>query len=138
MVPMRIYIAAPYPLRHEAIQVMQRLEADGHTVTSRWLKRESQMSHEEATNDLADVAAADVLLALHPPDWHERGKGGRHVELGYAVALGKTVVLWGQRTNQFHHLRQVRTISSLDELSQGWACVPASGPDSSLDIKRGG
>lgn len=114
---MKIYIAAPYPLREEARRIMILLESAGHHVTSRWIVEDQVgMSHEHATHDLEDVARADLLLAVHQEAWHNRGTGGRHVEFGYALALGIPVVLWGQRTNNFHHLNHVRVIERLEDL----------------------
>lgn len=95
---------------------MQRLEAAGHVITSRWLKAPDEMSDAFAREDLADVARADLLLAYHPGGWHDKGTGGRHVEFGYALALGKQVVLLGKRTNIFHHLACVRVIDRLEDL----------------------
>lgn len=83
---MKIYIAAPYPTRLVARQ------------------------------DLADVDAADTLLAFNPVGWENVGTGGRHVEFGYAVARGKQIVLYGVRSNIFHHLSQVRVITTVEEL----------------------
>jgi len=114
---MKIYIAAPYPIRQQAIQAKEYLERHGHIVTSRWLiEEQTGMSHQHAQGDLEDVAAAQLLLALHPEGWHNKGTGGRHVELGYALALGKQIVVIGQRTNNFHYLDCVRVIELLEDL----------------------
>lgn len=115
---MKVYIAAPYPIRDYAIWVMHQLEARGYEVTSRWLKAPDELADEHARKDLADVDAADILLALNPPDWHNAGTGGRHVEFGYAVARGKQIVLWGAKSNIFHYLSDVKVIDSLEDL---WA-----------------
>lgn len=113
---MKVYIAAPYPLRAHAIDVMHHLEALGHVVTSRWLKSPDELADEHARKDLADVAEADVLLALNPPRWEDAGTGGRHVEFGYALALEKQIVLVGERSNIFHYLSDVRVIERVEEL----------------------
>jgi nucleoside 2-deoxyribosyltransferase len=114
---MKIYIAAPYPLKKQAVHLKHRLESMGWTVTSRWLVEEQRgMSNDHARGDLEDVAAADVLLAFHPEEWHTRGTGGRHVEFGYALALGKQMVLLGQPTNNFHYLDYIRVIDCVEDL----------------------
>jgi nucleoside 2-deoxyribosyltransferase len=110
----RIYIAAPYPTRDEAMALMRKLEALGHTVTSRWLKAPDELDDDSARKDLADVAEADVLLAVNDAEWANSGTGGRHVELGYALALGKRVVLVGARSNIFHYLTSVHVVESVD------------------------
>jgi len=95
---------------------MRRLELRGHEITSRWLKAPDEMNDNYAREDLQDVADAEMLLALHPDGWEDRGTGGRHVEFGYALALGKQVVLVGKRSNIFHHLDCVRVIERVEEL----------------------
>lgn len=104
---MKVYIAAPYPIRKEAQAVMCLLQLDNIKVTSRWLKVTDELSDEHAQKDLDDVASADVLLALNPQGWENAGSGGQHVELGYAIALKKQIVLVGARSNIFHYLQSV-------------------------------
>jgi hypothetical protein len=114
---MRVYIAAPYPLRDEAIETMHALEARGHTVTSRWLKGMSENTDDEwAREDLQNVRTADALLLLHPEEWNDRGTGGCHVEFGYALAFNKQIVLLGKPSNIFHCLSIVRVIGAVEEL----------------------
>lgn len=112
---MKIYIAAPYPLRDMAIVMMQVLEQHGHEVTSRWLREPDNFCDKHALKDLDDVAASDVLLALNYSGWEEKGTGGRHVELGYALALGKRVIVYGKRSNIFHHLNVVTVVDTFEK-----------------------
>src|SRR5688572_468644 len=106
----RVYIAAPYPIRDRAIAMMRVFEAHHLEVTSRWLKAPDTLSDEHAQKDLQDVARADVLVAVNPVSWESSGTGGRHVELGYALALGKPVLLVGERSNIFHHLHAITVV----------------------------
>lgn len=115
---MKVYIAAPYPIRDAAIAVMRELEAAGLEVTSTWLKAPDSLNDQHARLDLADVARADVLLALNSPDWANQGTGGRHVEFGYALALQIPIVILGARTNIFHHLSDVILLENADHLAQ--------------------
>ena len=112
---MKIYIAAPYPVRDDAIKAMLILEAAGHEVTSGWLRAPNELGDEWARKDLEDVAAAEVLLALNATEWENAGTGGRHVELGYALALNKRVVLIGNRSNIFHYLNMVHVVDHINE-----------------------
>ena len=112
----KIYIAAPWELRDHAIGVMDKLERRGHVVTSRWLKVMLEGGHETAVLDLADVARADILLLINTPEWLRRGSGGRHVEFGYALALGHELVVLGTRSNLFHDMNHVRFIESPEML----------------------
>lgn len=113
---MKIYIAAPYPCRDDAIAMMHHLEAQGHEVTSRWLKSPDELADEHARKDLDDVARADTLLAINDPEWENKGTGGRHVEFGYAIALGLRLVLMGNRSNIFHYLSNVCVIERIEDL----------------------
>jgi hypothetical protein len=111
--PVKVYIAAPFPLRSDAVRLMEYLEAHGHVVTSTWLRIHDMPNCDDSARlDLADVARSDALIALNPPGWEEKGTGGRHVEFGCAVTLGKLVVLLGARTNVFHFLSDIEVVSS--------------------------
>ena len=113
---MKVYIAAPYELRDHAISVMHHLEALGHEVTSSWLKGVDQNDDATARKDLADVRSADLLLLINPAEYAGKGTGGRHVEVGYALALEIPVVIVGVRSNIFYYLQRVRVIVSVGEL----------------------
>ena len=103
----KVYIAAPYPERPRAARLQDRLEAEGFEITARWVRHDDTLSDADARKDLVDIARADVLLALNAPEWAQAGTGGRHVELGYALALGLPIVLLGARSNIFHYLADV-------------------------------
>ncbi len=62
-----------------------------------------------AVEDLSDLSAADTLIAFTEyPNSEGRGRGGRHVEYGYAMAVGCDLIVVGPRENVFHSLRKVR------------------------------
>lgn len=111
---MKVYIAAPYQLRADAIRAKHQLQVQGFDVTSTWLTLPDKNSDAFARQDLDDIAAADAVVALNPPGWENRGTGGRHVEFGYALGLGKHVVLVGVRSNIFHHLTQAHLCDTVD------------------------
>ena len=106
-IPMHVYIAAPNELLEDARLVRTKLKHAGIVVTSRWLNGLESLSDRCATMDLADVDAADVLLLLNPLNWERSGTGGRHVELGYALARQKKILIVGVRSNVFHYLTDV-------------------------------
>src|SRR5678815_1657271 len=90
------------------------LESRGHVVTSQWLKAFEGLSDEYARKDLDDVAAADMLLFVNYEAWKNSGTGGRHVEFGYAIALGRRIVLIGSRSNIFHYLSNVEVYETVE------------------------
>jgi len=112
----KVYIAAPYEMRDEAIRIKGLLEGCGYEVTSTWLTTLDEEGDKGARMDLADVMRANVLLLLNPEEYRRSGTGGRHCEFMYAWTLGKKVVILGVRSNIFHHLSDVRVIDKLEDL----------------------
>lgn len=127
-----IYLAARYSRREELCGYRQQLEMEGHLVTSRWLNGKHQISdrgtpigdHGEklveeggdeaaelrdmfATEDVSDVRGAKILIAFTEGARSGPSRGGRHVELGMALALQKRVLIVGPRENLFCWLREV-------------------------------
>jgi hypothetical protein len=119
---MKIYLAARYSSHPEMRGVRDVLEALGHTVTSRWIDCHTDVVGDFTSSftvetlaektgecaplgqhDLDDLDAADCVISFASTG----GKGGRHVEFGYALAKGKRMVLVGPRENVFHTLSQV-------------------------------
>jgi nucleoside 2-deoxyribosyltransferase len=113
---MRVYIAAPYPTRNDAITLMHAIEKLGHSVTSRWLTQIDDDGPDAAMMDIMDIERCDVLLLWNPIAWHNAGTGGRHFEMGYAAAIGKRLVVLGARSSNFHHLPGVRVITQVEDL----------------------
>jgi len=130
--PRRVYLAARYSRRAELCGYRTDLAACGITVTSRWLNGSHQLDNSGipitddgerrfeagdpavdhlrahfAAEDFIDVLAADTVLAFTEPPRASASRGGRHVELGIALATGKHVVVIGPRENVFCWLPQV-------------------------------
>jgi len=111
----QIYIAAPYPLKDEALLLRRSLLVAGFRVVARWLDEQEENSNRTARLCLDDVDGADIVVALNPPAWANAGTGGRHVELGYALARNKRIVVIGPPTNVFHHHADIHTVDSVDQ-----------------------
>ena len=123
---MNIYLAARYGRREELLGYKAELEAEGHSVPARWLLGEHQANDgalevEAATesipsiarafaeDDIADLKAADLLIAFSEvPRGTHGSRGGRHVELGLALAWGKPIIVIGPAENVFHTLPQIQ------------------------------
>lgn len=126
---MKVYLAARYSRRLELAGYARELRDLGIEVTSRWLLGLHDTPPEGvapegvehwrwcAEDDIADVDAADVLVALTEPEGNVvgRGRGGRHVELGYAIARGKAVIVVAHRENVFCCLPQITFAPSWGE-----------------------
>lgn len=131
---MKIYIAAPYPERLKAIALGRTLALDGHTITARWLAPSHDADDKgptltewarHAREDLTDVLDCDLLIAYNPDGYENVGTGGRHVELGYALAINRRILLIGDRTNTFHHLGAIKQIDQLGDFRQAVAAIEA-------------
>ena len=130
---MRIYLAARYTRREELCRYRDTLRAMGHDVQARWLDGKHQISdkgqpigdHGEAIveghdasqrnaelrakfaqDDFEDVTGADAVISFTEPPRSQANRGGRHVEYGVALALGKRLLVVGHRENLFHWLPQ--------------------------------
>lgn len=113
---MYVYIAARYSRKEEMIEVQRELERVGLIVTSRWLTEPHPATTgledvSDADNryyagvDLEDIERCDHILFFSESNLYPRG--GRHVEFGYALGLGKKLHVVGERENIFHYLDSV-------------------------------
>jgi hypothetical protein len=113
-----VYFAACFSRRAELRGHATDLHRYGFVVTSRWLDSPAKLEESElrrdgrgaqvARMDLEDVQGADVCFAFtEPVDGADRGRGGRHTELGIALALGSLCVIVGPREHVFHCLPDV-------------------------------
>lgn len=117
---MRFYIAARFSKRPECNALAQQLKAMGHTITSRWVKPDSDhvmptgLSEQAADaererfahEDFIDVMVCDAMLSLMEEP-RSNSRGGRHVEFGIALGLSKRMFIIGPRETVFHHLPNV-------------------------------
>ena len=103
---MSIYISACWEIREEARALAEKLQAAGCAVRAGWLyTTDAEDTLEEkriaARRDLMDITIAPYFITLT----HRQCKGGgRHVELGMALAMGKFTIGVGPRENIFHEL----------------------------------
>jgi hypothetical protein len=122
------YFAARYSRHPELRGYRDELRAAMPTtsVTSRWidplpgdeedcstdvLAFEPERVWKYAEADCADIAAAETFVSFTGPV----GRGGRHIEHGYAMALGKRIVIVGPRENVFHAQPGVEVFESWPE-----------------------
>lgn len=110
---MKVYIAAPWVRRPEAIAVGEQFKAAGHELTCRWFHHETDGDPNDSTGvtcnaasiryqaneDIVDVRKADVLVVLNL-----QKSEGKAVETGIAIAAGIPVVSVGPRSNIFQSL----------------------------------
>lgn len=110
---MKIYVACH--CQDTARNVAVVLSTAGHEITSRWLHADFKPTdqHREpdrpviAQEDFDDVAAADALVLVAGPD---RYPGGKFVETGIALGMGKHVVVIGRRENMLIWLPAIQQV----------------------------
>jgi nucleoside 2-deoxyribosyltransferase len=123
---MRVYIAADSFLQADVKELRDELVNCGVEVTSRWIDAKleafyptSELVLEKAACDnFSDIDRAVFLVAYNPMTRHKSGTGGRHVEMGYALAKTKTVLYVGEKLeNVFHRHPGVIWVSDISGIS---------------------
>ena len=131
---MKIYLAARYNRYQEMQSVAADLLAEGHTITSRWISGSHGASDSDvggleltrfAEEDLEDLKTAHLVVSFtEEPKALTSSRGGRHVELGFALALGKRVIIIGSRENVFHYLPEVEHYDSYQGFLKSFGVQP--------------
>ncbi len=100
----KIYIAGRYSNLSALAEERKKYWEAGLEITSSWLdNKEDGMSFDDvAVLDLGDIQRANTLVLYTEPYGTAVPGGGRHVEFGYALGLGKEVCIVGPHENIFH------------------------------------
>jgi hypothetical protein len=140
----KFYVATDFARKEEALGAAALLEARGLELNARWLTSQPVLKEgglggelegdhaaaalEIAQQDLDDIRASHVFVQLTSG---EKARGGRHVELGFALALAchdrvRAVLAVGPREHAFHYHPHVTHLPSAGDLSH-WAAGYVSG-----------
>jgi nucleoside 2-deoxyribosyltransferase len=96
---MKYYIAASLKDQEEANRLATSIGVADHQCTSRWLGEIEAKTpagcKATALRCFEDIDKADVVVHVSKPKGHPNPSPGRMVELGYALARGKPVILLG-------------------------------------------
>lgn len=122
----KVYLAACFGRIEEMRGVARWLRSLGYVVTSRWLDDDvddadlpTAQAAKAASVDMADVLAADVLVAFaERAGFPGAERGGRHVEMGAALATGKAVILVGSPEHIFHHHPSVTVVACKTDMAR--------------------
>jgi nucleoside 2-deoxyribosyltransferase len=118
------YFAGQFARLAELAGYAAKARLAGLTVTSRWLSQDpvsgyaggsSEIGREFAERDLEDITAADGLLFFAEDPAIGIPRGGRHVEFGFALAIGKALEVVGSSENVFHMLEDVAHYLTFEE-----------------------
>ena len=125
---MKIYVAASYPRKAEAIALADDLREEGHEIISGWHGEDEGYNtdgREEtpleqckrlsaaAERDIQDLLACDAIVCITDGET-QLTHGGRHSELGICLALHKRVIIVGPREQVFHYHPLVHHYSSVE------------------------
>lgn len=124
---MRAYLAAAYSRRERIQKVAAYLESKGVEIVSTWLQETYSptidirtlpggINQALAEKDIEEIRSCDTLIFFAEEQDAQPPRGGRHVEFGVALGLGKRVVVVGAKENIFHHLPLVEVIPSITDL----------------------
>lgn len=117
----KTYLAAKLPRREEMEGYVPLFADLGYEVIARWVfGGEDGLSREDiAKLDLDDVAEAETLIIFTHPRGVPQSGGGRFVEMGYALALGKEVIVIGPHENVFTSATGVKVYDTLEDFAKG-------------------
>lgn len=114
---MKIYLAGPWARREDvrdARNYIHRLAGNEVEVISHWIDHEVTNAVDEQTveahNDIDDLEQAEALVVLNL----EKSEG-KAFEQGYAYGRHIPVIVVGDQTNVFHHLRDVTVVATVAE-----------------------
>lgn len=125
---LRIYVAAPWVNKPDALAAKEKFEAAGFEITSHWITRESHLTyadlakpeHEDelvaqAVMDVEDIIRSDIFVILNL----EKSEG-KATEFGFAYGMDIPVILVGDRTrNIFYFLPNVFRAETVEQAIEG-------------------
>jgi nucleoside 2-deoxyribosyltransferase len=124
---MILYLAARYSRKDEIREYAKRFENAGHQVSATWFDEphDGQVTMAEvcvnllqtyAQRDFDEIKQANAIVFYSETDQTMNKRGGRHVEFGYALGLGKRIIVVGPKENIFHYLPVVEHFSDMDDV----------------------
>jgi nucleoside 2-deoxyribosyltransferase len=124
---LKVYLAAGFSRKGEIAEKSQELENLGIKVTSTWPYEEmagNAKLHDvtddylrtHARKDLNEIIAADAVILFTQDPLIPFCRGGRMHESGFAMGLGKTLIVCGPKENIFHYLPEVNVFSTWEDL----------------------
>lgn len=121
-----IYLSAVFARRHELREVRETLRALGLDCLCSWIDFDGEETGSEsreecgswAALDLAEIRECGTFVAFAEPasGTAPGNRGGRHVEFGFALALGKRCILVGRAEHHFHCLPEVEVVADVEAL----------------------
>lgn len=110
---MRIFLSARYERRDEMREIAEFLRDGGNEVMGTWIDNDqmdftgmddipNNPGEKYAWEDFLDIKHSDVFICFTESLEGPKGRGGRHVEYGFAWALQKPIIIVGYDETVFH------------------------------------
>ena len=115
----KLYLASSFQRKSYTRELADKLEGDGYAITSSWLYRsDDEREDMQASNDLIGIGLCDTIVILNSTDCdiamtddvtitRTNVTGGLWVEMGYALAQHKRIIVFGSVGNIFLKLPNV-------------------------------
>lgn len=140
-----VYLAAAYSSKDEIRRYADQLSEMGLDVTAQWLdephaasvpftSRDPEELRAFARRDIDDIERSDVFLFFSLDPEQPTRRGGRHVELGLAIAMKKRIIVIGPRENIFHFLPGVEVVRTWGEAIRLLATPMPCSTESVVDL----
>jgi nucleoside 2-deoxyribosyltransferase len=124
-----LYLAARYTRKDEIREYAKRLAAAGHIISATWFDEPhageatmdevgDELLRVYAHRDLAEIRDADAIVFYSETEHTHNRRGGRHVEFGYALGLGKRIIVVGPLENIFHHLPHIEHFADTEDVAR--------------------
>jgi hypothetical protein len=131
-----LYLAGGVRRRDEIRAHARTLMANGHDITSRWLKEEGDTNltatdtplpilRAHAVRDVQDILMAEGFVMFGNPEGRTSRGCGRHWETGYAWSQNRPIWIVGRIENVFHTLPGIEIVQDMDELLEGLSAFTA-------------
>src|SRR5215204_7364290 len=117
----KVYLGGPFDERWKLKEMRDYLSTpiNQFRVTSRWLDNEfpsndsptDEQKYELCAWNQFDILQSDITVILDPEEYQAKGTPGRHIEIGYAIAMRLPVILIGQRRSVMHFDPLIRVMT---------------------------
>lgn len=126
---MKIYLMARYRRQLEMREVAKILTTRyDHKITSGWIWQNDEITDKHigteialttqanlALRDVNDISRADICIGFSDPIGTQL-RGGKMVELGIALAMGKVIYVVGGREHIFHALESIVHFDTVSDM----------------------
>lgn len=114
------YLAAKYSRREEMEALVPFFNKLGYDIIARWVfgNEEGLSAQDVCDLDLDDVKSSDMVIVFTHERKTPQPGGGRFVEMGYAMALNKKMIIIGPIENVFCADNSISRYETLEDFKE--------------------